>query len=42
MEAKMLAHLCGKTDVHNLEPEDMRALSMEASAITGIPLVGTM
>lgn len=41
MEAKMLANLCGKTNVHNLEPEDLRALSMEASAITGIPLVGS-
>lgn len=41
MEAKMLANSCGKTNVHNLEPEDLRALSMEASAITGIPLVGS-
>lgn len=40
-EAKMLANLCGKTSVHNLEPEDLRALSMEVSAITGIPLVGS-
>jgi hypothetical protein len=27
--------------VHDLEPEDLRAMTIEASAITGIPLVGT-
>ena len=32
---------CGKSDVHDLEPEDMAALSLEASAICGIPLSGT-
>src|SRR5437588_1558 len=33
--------LCGKRDVHDLEPEDLRALSLEASLITGMPLAGT-
>jgi hypothetical protein len=37
----MFARACGKNDVHDLEPEDMRAMTIEASAITGIPLVGT-
>jgi len=40
-EIQMLARACGKSDVHHLEPEDMAALSMEASAICGIPLAGT-
>jgi glutamate synthase domain-containing protein 2 len=41
MELQMLARACGKADVHDLEPEDMRALTFEASMITGIPLAGT-
>jgi glutamate synthase domain-containing protein 2 len=40
MEIQMLARACGKSDIHHLEPEDMAALSMEASAICGIPLAG--
>jgi methylamine---glutamate N-methyltransferase subunit C len=41
MEIQILARACGKADVHDLEPEDMRALTLEASLITGIPLAGT-
>jgi glutamate synthase domain-containing protein 2 len=41
LEIQMLARACGKSDVRHLEPEDMAALSMEASAICGIPLAGT-
>src|SRR5713226_2680472 len=41
LEIQMLARACGKSDVHHLEPEDMAALSMEASAICEIPLAGT-
>lgn len=41
LEIQMLARACGKSDVHDLEPEDMRALTLEASMITGLPLVGT-
>jgi hypothetical protein len=37
----MLARACGKADVHDLEPEDLRALTLESSAIAGLPLVGT-
>lgn len=41
MEIQMLARACGKSDVHHLEPEDMAALTAEASMICGIPLAGT-
>ncbi len=40
-EIQMLARACGKSDVHHLEPEDLRALTLEASMITGLPLAGT-
>ncbi|MCC7352418.1 MAG: FMN-binding glutamate synthase family protein [Anaerolineae bacterium] len=41
LEIQILARACGKANVHDLEPEDMRALSLEASMICGIPLAGT-
>lgn len=41
LEVQMIARSCGKSDVHHLEPEDMAALSLEASAICGVPLAGT-
>jgi glutamate synthase domain-containing protein 2 len=41
LEIQMLARACGKSDVHHLEPEDMAALTMEASIICGVPLAGT-
>ncbi len=40
MEIQMLARACGKSNVHNLEPEDLRSLSLECEAMTGVPLVG--
>lgn len=40
-EIQILARACGKRNVHDLEPEDMRALTLEASLITGLPLAGT-
>jgi methylamine---glutamate N-methyltransferase subunit C len=40
-EVQILARACGKRDIHDLEPEDMRALTLEASMIAGIPLAGT-
>ncbi len=40
-EIQILARACGKDDVHDLEPEDLRALTLEASLITGLPLAGT-
>ncbi|MEM7124427.1 MAG: FMN-binding glutamate synthase family protein [Pseudomonadota bacterium] len=41
IEAQMMARACGKTNVHSLEPEDLAALTMEASAMAGVPLAGT-
>jgi glutamate synthase domain-containing protein 2 len=41
MELTTLARACGKSDVHNLEPEDLAALTIEAAAMAGVPLVGT-
>ena len=41
LEIQMLARACGKSDVHDLEPEDLRALTLEASMIANVPLVGT-
>jgi glutamate synthase domain-containing protein 2 len=40
-EIQILARACGKRDVHDLEPEDLRALTLEASMIAGVPLAGT-
>src|SRR5271155_3444257 len=41
IEAQMLARACGKTNVHSLEPEDLAALTMEASALAMVPLAGS-
>ncbi len=41
LETQTLARAAGKTNVRNLEPEDMVALTVEASAMARIPLVGT-
>ena len=41
IECQMMARACGKTDVHSLEPEDLAALTMEASAMAMVPLAGT-
>jgi glutamate synthase domain-containing protein 2 len=41
MEAQIIARACGKSHVHNLEPEDLAALTMEAAAMAGVPLAGT-
>ena len=41
LEVQMLARACGKTSVHNLEPEDLAALTVEASAMARVPLAGT-
>jgi len=40
-EATMMARCTGKTRLHNLEPEDLRSISLASSAATGIPLAGT-
>lgn len=41
MEAQTLARACGKSHLHNLEPEDMVALTVEAAAMARVPLAGT-
>ncbi len=41
MEMALLARSLGKSDVHSLEPEDLAALTIEASAMARVPLVGT-
>ncbi|BCK76331.1 MAG: FMN-binding glutamate synthase family protein [Acetobacter sp.] len=41
MEAQTIARACGKSHLHNLEPEDLVALNMEAAAMTQLPLAGT-
>ena len=41
MELTTLARACGKSNVHNLEREDLVALTIEAAAMAGVPLAGT-
>jgi methylamine---glutamate N-methyltransferase subunit C len=41
LETQTIARACGKSHVHNLEPEDLVALTVEAAAIARVPLVGT-
>ena len=41
IEAQLLARACGKTYMHSLEPEDLAALTMEASALAQVPLAGS-
>jgi len=41
MELTMIARACGKQNVHHLEREDLAALTIEAAAMSGVPLAGT-
>lgn len=41
LECQTIARACGKSHVHNLEPEDLCALTIEAAAMAGVPLAGT-
>jgi len=41
LEAQTIARACGKNHLHNLEPEDLCALTIEAAAMAGVPLAGT-
>src|SRR6516225_6896694 len=41
MELTTIARACGKQNVHHLEPEDLVALTVEAAAMSRIPLAGT-
>jgi glutamate synthase domain-containing protein 2 len=41
LECQTIARANGKSHVHNLEPEDLVALTIEAAAMAGVPLAGT-
>ncbi|MEW1959175.1 FMN-binding glutamate synthase family protein [Kineococcus sp. NPDC059986] len=41
MEAQIIARACGKAHLQHLEPEDLVALTIEAAAMTRLPLAGT-
>ena len=41
LEVQTIARACGKSHVHNLEPEDLVALTVEAAAMARVPLAGT-
>ena len=41
LELQTVARACGHNDIHNLEPEDLCALTIEAAAMARVPLAGT-
>ncbi len=41
LEAQTIARACGKSHLHNLEPEDLAALTVPAAAMAKVPLAGT-
>jgi len=41
LEVQTIARACGHNSVHNLEPEDLVALTLEAAAMARVPLAGT-
>jgi len=41
LEAQTIARACGKSNIRNLEPEDLVALTVEAAAMAKVPLAGT-
>ena len=41
-ESSMMARCTGKTNVHNLEPEDLRAITLAASHAGGVPMAGSL
>jgi hypothetical protein len=40
-EASMMARCTGKTNVHNLEPEDLCSIALVTAEAVGVPLAGT-
>ncbi len=40
-EASMMARSSGKTNIHSLEPEDLKSITIATARATGVPLVGT-
>ncbi len=41
-EASMMARCTGKTNLQNLEPEDMRAITLIVSRAAGVPMAGSL
>ena len=41
LEIQTVARAAGHNNIHNLEPEDLCALTMEAAAMARVPLAGT-
>ncbi len=41
LEVQTIARACGHNHIHNLEPEDLCALTIEAAAMARVPLAGT-
>jgi methylamine---glutamate N-methyltransferase subunit C len=41
MEVQVIVRACGKSHLHNLEPEDLVALTIESAAMAKVPLAGT-
>ena len=41
-ESAMMARCTGKTNVHNLEPEDLRAITLKVSQAAGVPMAGSL
>ena len=41
-EASMMARCTGKTNVQNLEPEDLRAITLVVSRAAGVPMAGSL
>ncbi len=39
-EVSMMARCSGKTNIHSLEPEDLRSITLVTAEATGIPLIG--
>ncbi|MDH5355229.1 MAG: FAD-dependent oxidoreductase [Gammaproteobacteria bacterium] len=41
-ESSMMARCTGKTNVQNMEPEDLRAITLTASQAAGVPMAGSL
>ena len=41
-ESSMMARCTGKTNVQNLEPEDLRAITLSVSHAAGVPMAGSL
>jgi hypothetical protein len=38
----MMARCTGKTNIQNLEPEDLRAITLVVSHAAGVPMAGSL